>query len=198
MSLSSCSSLLVTHKRDYRQDYSFYKVFGRELSSSPKNYWRYKMRPRLSLYVVLSHSSQARIVIYYIPKFNVTFSKKMKKFLCNPQILRFFLRRFFLRDFEPETTIPLRAIRVPTWAAKEALEIQVINERSLVRQTETGMWKEAVGRELKQEGEGEEKEKKLNFSFARSSLLIALLRALLHYIYDWTRWSRVPEKREAS
>lgn len=61
-------------------------------------------------------------------------------------------------------TILLKAIRV---SARAALEIQLIDERSLVRQTETGMWKEGVERESKQEEEEETEE--FDFSCSRSS-----------------------------
>lgn len=73
------------------------------------------------------------------------------------------------------------------------LEIQLIDERSLVRQTETGMWEEALDaraetgrrRRRRRRGRGEE------------GVAPGLARRVPSRImYDRTRWSRVPENHE--
>lgn len=87
------------------------------------------------------------------------------------------------------------------------LEIQLIDERSLVRQTETGMWEEALGaraetgrRRRRRRRKGERGEEGVMPGLFRSRVrsLISTRRTRVppRIMYDRTRWSRVPENHE--
>ena len=117
-------------------------------------------------------------------------------------------------QFEREIT--LRTPRVPASSYKRGshvLEIQLIDERLLARQTETGMWEEALGvrvrtgRRRRWRRRRERREKKKAYmrptsfirAFTYSPACSYSSRAFLVpscIMYDRTRWSRVPENHE--